>query len=117
MFDVFPAQVIAQSARVFYTLSCQGKWVLFDVVRQEVVLHDRISDRCLFFEDKQYNKGLGIVLARQEGGRYFQLRIQGEMIYGMDNEDSESSEVSLVEYPATKVQVRRQSKLFLQFAS
>jgi len=49
VFDVLPAQIIAPSASVIYALSCQGKWVLFDAVQQEMVLHGRINDRCFFF--------------------------------------------------------------------
>jgi len=107
-FDVLPAQiqaVNAKTSKVHYVLRYQGKWVLFDAMQQNVLLHDRVNDHCLFHEEGK-TKGVGIVMTFKPRGQEFQLRVQGEMIYGTDDEDSESSEVSLIEYPAGKIPVR-----------
>ncbi|THU77782.1 hypothetical protein K435DRAFT_769997 [Dendrothele bispora CBS 962.96] len=111
-FDVLPAQAAAQSAKVLYSLSYQGKWVLFDPIRQEVVLQDSISDRCLFFMDASSSRGLRIVVQipgkTESQDQKYQLRLQGEMIYDFgDDDDLESSEVSLIKYPSKNTPVSK----------
>ena len=105
-FDVLPAQVAQKTSKMHYVLCHQGKWVLYDAIQQNVLLHDRINDRCLFYEERKKKGPAAIVMTFKPRGKDFQLRVQGEMIYGTDDDDSESSEVSMVEYPAGKTPVR-----------
>lgn len=95
-FDVIPAYVTPEKDH--YALTVGDKWVMFNVANQEVVLTEWLKDSCLFQKRdvKVKKKAMRIVL--EAGGKFFQLRVQGTQIKDWDDDD-ETSEVSMVEYP------------------
>ncbi|KAH7907763.1 hypothetical protein BJ138DRAFT_441680 [Hygrophoropsis aurantiaca] len=100
VFDVLPAEAMASSEKLYYALAVGAKWVLFNPKKKEAVMSNNLQDGCLFWISRQKKKGLGLVFDRAVDGEEWQLKMSGEMISDIDEDDMESSEVTLVKYPA-----------------
>ncbi|KZT11210.1 uncharacterized protein LAESUDRAFT_710795 [Laetiporus sulphureus 93-53] len=100
-FNALPAEVTKD--KVLYALQVAdaeflNKWLVFDVVKNEIQLDDKLSTEGLFSYGNKKKNTFKIVMERTSPS-VVQLGCQCKRIEEIDGEDAESSEVSLVPYP------------------
>ncbi|KAH9915135.1 uncharacterized protein B0H18DRAFT_1125047 [Fomitopsis serialis] len=109
--DILPAEVNKKTK--LHALAVRGQWALFNAPKQQITLSADVQEECLFSIDDKTKKGsdetaIEIVIARGDGK--LQLRMRGEKLKDLEDdfedEDAESSEVSMVKYPGKDVPAR-----------
>lgn len=104
--DIIPAE--SQQGSRKYAMAVKGKWALFNIAKQQLMLSQELREECLFsMPDRGTVKNSGeteIAVIIERDGKRSMLRIRGErlgrIVDDEDDEDEESSEVSLVPYPS-----------------
>lgn len=93
-FDVLPAEVTSNPVTIRYALAVGQQWVMFENTR--VVLIEKLREGCLFTKHPhpKIPEIIQIVLSGET-----QLKMASS-IRDIDEEDAESSGVSIVDYPS-----------------
>ncbi|KAH9828789.1 uncharacterized protein C8Q71DRAFT_863729 [Rhodofomes roseus] len=109
--NLLPAEVTKNTKQ--YAIEVQGKWALFNVQKQQVTLSADVREESLFTvmdKSAKNSKETAVEIVIEGKEKRMQVRVRGEKLKGLeddcDDEDAESSEVSMVPYPSKETFVR-----------